>query len=91
MFARDTSKDDSDAFDRHTVIWRWVVEDDAYQDPEGIADIADEYAVLRIDNPVTVPGLMVMARYGDRWQANPWSVRPVVHELLRRLGELEHD
>jgi len=73
--------DDSDAFDRMDELWRWSPPDDLREDDH--ADVAREYVILANDRCVT--GVMLMARYGDRWVANPWSARPVIAELLRVL------
>ena len=68
------------AFGRYPVLWRWTPE--GLTEEQALDDIADEYAVLAGDMS---GGVMLMARYGDQWVCNPWSARPVIAELLRRL------
>lgn len=48
-------------------------------------DLAEEYSI-RLE-PEAASGLLVYARY-ERigWKCNPWSTRPLIRELLRRLG-----
>ncbi len=46
-------------------------------------DVADEYAIVQSETAMC--GLVIYARYGERWEPNPWNERPVVRELLTRL------
>jgi hypothetical protein len=48
-------------------------------------DLADEYRIHA--DPEAMSGIVAYGRFGERWIANP-SLRPVVRELLGRLGLL---
>ena len=47
-------------------------------------DVADHYAIIANDRFTN--GIMVWAKYGGHWQANPWNGRAVIRELLKRAG-----
>ena len=79
-----SDRDAAHYLEEREVLWRWVVPPDHCQPRDIAPDIADEYAIVRC--PVQ-PGVMTLARYGERWVANPWSTRPVIAELLRRLND----
>lgn len=47
--------------------------------------IAEEYAIVR--TPLaTSGGVIVWAKYDDKWEPNPYSVRPVIAVLLDLLA-----
>lgn len=52
---------------------------------------AEEYAVE--DSKDANSGIIIYGRYGPAWQANPWSARALVKQLLSQLasaqGEVE--
>lgn len=52
-------------------------------------DIADEYAVVL--RPDALCGVIVFARYGERWEANPWNERPVVRELIECIARQQDE
>ena len=47
-------------------------------------DMAQEYAVVTVTEGHA--GIMVYAKYNDSWQANPWSTRFLIRELLERIN-----
>lgn len=67
------------------VIWRWTPETKKYDksDPRRHDDIAEEYAVGKIDTADA--GIVVWGKYRGEWHANP-SLRPVVVKLLSEIG-----
>jgi hypothetical protein len=80
------------------VVYRWKVPNDFPRNE--CDDIAFEYLVTKCDS--ATGGVIVYARYGNEWEANPWSVRPLVNRLVaelatrppesalrKRVGELE--
>lgn len=44
---------------------------------------AEEYAVE--DNKDANSGIIIYGRYGPAWQANPWSARALVKQLIAQL------
>lgn len=47
-------------------------------------DAAREYAVIPDEHANA--GLIVYAKFGDKWEPNPWSSRFVIRELLDQLN-----
>lgn len=47
-------------------------------------DVAREYAVLADEHANA--GLIVYAKFGDKWDPNPWSSRFLIRELLDQLN-----
>lgn len=50
-------------------------------------DIAQAYAVVLTEQASS--GLIVFAMWRGMWEANPWSSRPVIRELMKRLGLIQ--
>ena len=48
---------------------------------------AEEYAVE--ENKEANSDIIIYGRYGPSWQANPWSARALVKQLLSRLATAE--
>lgn len=47
-------------------------------------DLAHEYSIRAV--PEAASGLIVYGRFDHGWVANPWTARPIIRELLIRLG-----
>ena len=48
--------------------------------------VAAEYAVE--SEPAATCGLILWSRNGQKWEANPWSARPVLRHLLAERAEM---
>jgi len=51
-------------------------------DGRSMADIADCYRIYK--NTRCVCGLIVYAKYNNKWVANPWNLRSVIQYLLKK-------
>lgn len=69
--------------EEHTLLLRFPGK--ALKDPLS-EDVAEEYAIIKYDQAQS--GIVVYAKYRGAWKANPWSMRPVVRELLKRAGHI---
>lgn len=47
--------------------------------------VADEYVVTAVEQANC--GMMLWARWGYKWEANPWSKRPVLRDMIARISQ----
>ena len=68
------------AGDEEKLIYEWIVPDNYQRTPH--EDIAKAYRVYACPNAMS--GIIVYALWGNTWEANPPSVRPLVKHLIER-------
>jgi len=73
-----------DRVDDMNPVYRWTPAASEKRDRN--SDCADEYAVTLRSSAIS--GIIIWGRFGTKWQANPWSARPLVRHLLERCGEI---
>ena len=65
------------------VVWQWTPPPGMNKDIGD--DCADEYAIEMRES--ALGGLILWARWGDKWEPNPWSERYVLRQLLQEMGK----
>lgn len=61
------------------VLYRWTPTEEEKKNL--MDDVADEYAILQVEGAIS--GIVVYGLFNERWQANPWHVRPLIRHLLQ--------
>ena len=64
------------------ILWAWKPDKKDFAEQD---DILEGYVVVKLDGGFP-SGLMVFAKCGGAWEANPWSSRPVIKRLLGLCG-----
>jgi len=68
-------------------IFEWEVPDD-FPNISGDDDIPRAYKVAEVKQANS--GIVVYCKYDGDWIANPWSYRPLIRELIKRLNQNQH-
>ncbi len=68
------------------VLYRWKPSTETQQRNEDW-DCAEEYVVTEL--PISFDGVMIFARYKEKWYANPWNIRPLIAHFVSELAKGE--
>ena len=66
-----------------SVVWFWR------PDASEIVDDVGRCYVVTTCPKATSGGIILYAKHGNKWQANPWTSRPVIARLLGLMGGSE--
>jgi len=66
------------------IIFEWELPKD-YPNFTGHDDLPEAYRVVEHDK--AVGGIVVYARWKGEWEANPWSMRPLIRHLLKNTEQ----
>ena len=65
-----------------SIIWAWKPDKKDFTEQD---DCLNGYVVVGLDEKCD-SGLMLFAKWNGRWEANPWSSRPVIKRMLGLCG-----
>lgn len=67
-------------------IWGWEPDRSQFRKQD---DLASAYVIAEVA-PATDGQIVLYAKHGEKWEANPWSSRPVLRRLLNMCGGAVH-